>query len=34
MFDNHTKEQLKEWNGTKTVERTIKIDKVVRTRAF
>ena len=27
MFDNHTKEQLKEWNGTKTVERTIKIDK-------
>ena len=27
MFNNHTKEQLKEWNGTKTVERTIKIDK-------
>ena len=27
MFDNHTKEKLKEWNGTKTVERTIKIDK-------
>ena len=27
MLDNHTKEQLKEWNGTKTVERTIKIDK-------
>ena len=27
MFDKHTKEQLKEWNGTKTVERTIKIDK-------
>lgn len=27
MFDNHTKEQLKEWNGTKTVEHTIKIDK-------
>ena len=27
MFDNHTKEQLKEWNGTKTVERTIIIDK-------
>lgn len=27
MFNLHTKEQLKEWNGTKTVERTIKIDK-------
>ena len=27
MFDNHTKEQLKEWNGTETIERTIKIDK-------
>lgn len=27
MFDNHTKKQLKEWNGTETIERTIKIDK-------
>lgn len=26
MFDEHTKEQLKEWNGTETIERTIKID--------
>ena len=26
MFDGHTKEQLKEWNGTGTIERTIKID--------
>lgn len=27
MFDEHTKEQLKEWNGTETIKRTIKIDK-------
>ena len=27
LFDEHTREQLHEWNGTKTVERTIKIDK-------
>lgn len=27
MFDEHTKEQLKEWNWTETIERTIKIDK-------
>lgn len=27
MFDEHTKEQLKEWNGTEIIERNIKIDR-------
>lgn len=27
LFDKQTKEQLQEWNATKTIERTIKIDK-------